>query len=327
MPETPTSDEPSTAPRVLVLHDRPEDFRDLLEVRFPDLPIAYACAPDEVQGALESLRATIVFSIKHPGFPGPTHRPIMTFPSVEWVQVGGSGYEHLLPWDGGRLRVTNCAGVLAPYLAETVTGAMILLNGGFIRYLDQQRRALWQPNPFRSLRGQSLLVVGLGRIGGLVAAHARALGMRILAVRRTQAPHPAVDALFAPADLHAALAQADVVTLHLRLTEETRHLIGRRALAAMKPGALLINTARGAVVDEAALVDALESGHLGGAYLDVFEEEPLPPENPLWRLENVFLTPHASDNVENWPRRFAEFFADNLERRLSGAPLLNLVET
>ena len=108
---------------------------------------------------------------------------------------------------------------------------------------------------------------------------------------------------------------------------QPRHVIGRRALAAMKPGALLINTARGPIVDESALSEALRSGHLGGAYLDVFEEEPLPPDSPLWRLENVILTPHASDNVTNWPRRFAEFFADNLERRRSGAPLLNLVET
>jgi phosphoglycerate dehydrogenase-like enzyme len=315
-----------TKPAVLVLHDRPEDFRDLLAARFPGLPITYAGTPAEVLPALEAARPAVVFSIKHNEFPGAGHRPILTFPTVKWIQVGGSGYEHLLPWDADRLTVTNCAGVLSRFLAESVTGAMIMLNGGFVRYLDQQRATVWRMHAFRPLSEQTLLVVGLGQIGGHVAANAKALGMRVLAIRRTQSPHPAVDDLFPPEALHEVLGQADIVSLHLRLSEETRHLIDARALAAMRPGALLVNTARGPIVDQAAMIEALESGRLGGAYLDVFETEPLPPESPLWRLGNVIVTPHAAENIADWPRRFAAFFADNLDRWRAGEPLENLVK-
>jgi phosphoglycerate dehydrogenase-like enzyme len=313
-------------PSVLVLHDRPDDFRDLLRARFPDLAIAYATTPEEVAPALEEARPEVVFSIKQPDFPGSTHRPAVDFASVRWFQVGGSGFEHIVPWDGGRLTVTNCAGVLSRFLAETVTGAMLMLNGGFPRYLRQQAEALWAPHPFRPISDQTLLVVGLGEIGGQVAANAKALGMRVLGIRRRQEPHPAVDELLPPDALFDALARADVVSLHLRLGEETRGLFGRRAFAAMRPGALFINTARGPIVEEAALVEALRSGHLGGAYLDVFETEPLPPESPLWGFETAVLTPHASDNVTDWPRIFAAFFADNLDRWRAGEPLRNRVE-
>jgi phosphoglycerate dehydrogenase-like enzyme len=315
-----------TNPSVLVVYDRPEDFRDLLAARFPDLPIAYAGAPEEVQPALEAARPAVVFSIKHTEFPGETHRPIMDFHTVQWVQVGGSGFEHLLPWDGGRLTVTNCAGVMSRFLAESVTGAMIMLNGNFLRYLDQQRAAVWRMHAFRTLSEQTLLVVGLGKIGGHVAANAKALGIRVLAIRRSRTPHPAVDVLYPPEALHDVLGEADIVSLHLRLSEETRHLMDARALAAMKPGALLVNTARGPIVDEAALIGALEGGHLGGAYLDVFETEPLPPESPLWRLDNVIITPHAAENLADWPWRFAAFFADNLDRWRAGQPLQNVVK-
>ena len=113
------------------------------------------------------------------------------------------------------------------------------------------------------------------------------------------------------------------MSLHVRLNPATRGMLARDELAAMKPGAYLVNTSRGPVVDEAALIEALHSGRLGGAYLDVFETEPLPAESPLWTMPNVLITPHSSDNIHGWPRRFAELFADNLERWRSGEPLLN----
>ena len=111
----------------------------------------------------------------------------------------------------------------------------------------------------------------------------------------------------------------------MRLNAATRAMLSREGLAAMRPGAYLVNTSRGPVVDEAALVDALRSGHLAGAYLDVFETEPLPAESPLWAMPNVLITPHSSDNILGWPRRFAALFADNLERWRAGEPLLNPV--
>ena len=310
---------------VLIAHDNPGDFRDLLAARFPDAEFVYATTAHGVTEALAQHDPEVVFSIKHPGFPDSVHAPIPAHPSVRWIQIGGSGFDHLLPWDTSRIIVTNGAGVLAPYLAESVTGAMLALGCGFLNYAEQQRARQWRPVPFTPLRGRTLLVVGFGRIGECVACNAKALGMRVLAIRGTPAPHPAADEMHGPDALRTMLPEADFVSLHVRLNDATRGLLSREALAVMKPGAYLVNTSRGPVVDETALIDALRSGHLGGAYLDVFETEPLPAESPLWAMPNVLVTPHASDDIHGWPRRFAALFADNLERWRTGEPLLNLV--
>ena len=310
---------------VLIAHNEPDDFRDLLAARYSDVRFVYAATAADVVEGLAAHDPEVVFSVKHPGFPGPAHAPIPHHPSVRWIQVGGSGFDHLAPWDSTRITVTNGAGVLAPYLAESVTAAMLALGCGFPNYAAQQREGRWRPVSFTPLRGRTLLVVGFGRIGECVARNAKALGMRVLATRATPAPHPAADEMHGPDALASLLAQADFVSLHVRLDAATRGLFSRELIAAMKPGACLVNTSRGAVVDEAALIDALRSGHLGGAYLDVFETEPLPAESPLWEMRNVIITPHASDNIVGWPRRFAELFADNLERWRAGEPLLNVV--
>ena len=310
---------------VLIAHNEPDDFRDLLAERFPDLGFVYATTAEEVVEGLRAHDPEAVFSIKHPGSPDPVHAPISRHPSVRWIQVGGSGFDHLAPWDAGRITVTNGAGVLAPYLAESVTGAMLALACGFPNYAAQQRERRWRPVSFTPLRGRTLLVVGFGRIGECVARNAKALGMRVLATRATPAPHPSADEVHGPDALPGLLPRADFASLHVRLDEATRGLLSREAIAAMKRGACLVNTSRGAVVDEAALIDALRSGHLAGAYLDVFETEPLPAESPLWSLPNVIVTPHASDNIVGWPRRFAELFADNLDRWRAGEPLRNVV--
>ena len=310
---------------VLVAHDMPADFRDLLESRFPETAFRYATCAAEVLSALEDCDPEVVFSIKHTGFPGEGHRPAIEHPSVRWLHIGGSGYDHLQGWDGERVTVTNSVGVLSAFLAESVIGGMLAVNGRLPAYVRQQARRVWRPHGFRSLSEQTLLVVGVGHIGGHVAEKAKALGMHVLAIRRSRAPHPAVDELLAPEALHDALGRADVVSLHVRATEETRRLMDRRAFAAMKPSAILINTARGSVVDEAALIEALATGRLGGAYLDVFESEPLLESSPLWTMENVLLTPHASELVVGWTSKLAHMFADNLDRWRAGEPLMNIV--
>ena len=311
---------------VLIAYDQPDEFRDLLSVRFPDVEFVYATNARGVREALAEHDPEVAFSIKHPGFPSPAHAPIPAHPSVRWIQIGGSGFDHLLPWDAARVTVTNGTGVLAPYLAESVTGAMLALGCGFLSYVEQQRARQWKPVAFTPLRDRTLLAVGFGKIGECVACNAKALGMRVVGIRATPAPHPAVNEMHGPEALHALLPAADFVSLHVRLNDATRGLISRTALAAMKPGAYLVNTSRGPIVDETALIGALRSGHLGGAYLDVFETEPLPAESPLWDMPNVLITPHASDNIHGWSRRFAALFADNLDRWRAGERLLNLVK-
>ena len=310
---------------VLIAHSDPADFRDLLTARFPDVEFVYAATAQGVTDSLARHDPEVAFSIKHPGFPGSAHTSIPAHPSVRWIQVGGSGFDHLLPWDTSRITVTNGAGVLAPYLAESVTGGMLALGCGFLNYFEQQRARRWNPLAFTPLRDRTLLVVGFGKIGECVARNAKALGMRVLAIRGTPAPHPAADEMHGPDALPALLPRADFVSLHVRLNPATRGLLSSEGIAAMKPGAYLVNTSRGPVVDEAALIDALRSGHLAGAYLDVFETEPLPAESPLWSMPNVLITPHSSDNIHGWPARFAGLFADNLERWRAGEPLMNRV--
>jgi phosphoglycerate dehydrogenase-like enzyme len=308
---------------VLVIHDRPEDFSEMLVRRFPDIDFTFAPDLDQLPGRLGEINPQIVFSIAQPHFLGQPQRVAASHPSVEWLHIGGSGYEQFLPWPRLDLHVSNSAGVLARYLAETVIGGILAINGRFPVYLDQQRRHLWQQYAFRSLSEQTLLIVGLGAVGSHLATFAKGLGMRVLAIRRQQEPHPSVDGIYPPERLQDLLGQADVVSLHVRLADDTRHLINRQTLSRFKPGALLINTARGGVIDEPALIEALQSGHLGGAYLDVFETEPLPQASPLWTLPNVLITPHVSDSVTNWQMLFAEFFAENLERWCQGKQLRN----
>lgn len=312
--------------QVLIVWDRPEDFRDLLTRRFPDVNFEFAASVEDVTAALERSGPEVVLSIKHERFPVATHQLAAAHPGVRWLQVGGSGYDHLASVDLSHLALTNAAGVLAPFLAETVTGMMLAWNNHLFQYRDQQRDRLWRPLPFVPLQDRTLLVVGAGAIGQCVARNAGALGMRVLGANRSGAPVAGIDAMYRLANVDQALPEADYVAVHLRLNEETRHFIDRQRLRAMKPGAFFINTARGPVVDSDALAAALEAGRLSGAYLDVFDTEPLPADSPFWGMDNVIITPHAADAVTDWPRRFAAFFADNLERWLNDQPLLNQVQ-
>jgi phosphoglycerate dehydrogenase-like enzyme len=179
----------------------------------------------------------------------------------------------------------------------------------------------------RQVAGKTLAVVGLGGIGREVARLGRALGMRVIGTRRSSEPVEHVDRLYSPRELHAVLAESDVVVLASQLTAETHHLLDAAAFAALKPGAFLVNVARGELIDEAALTDALRSGQVGGFAADVYEGEfdHGPPE-ALLAFENVILTPHTSGMTEHPPTGPLEIFGENLRRSLAGEPLLNRVD-
>ena len=311
--------------KILIAHTSPEDFRNDLLSRFPDDDIHFTDRPDELVADLARHQPEAVFTIKQKSFPPQYHPAIPSCPSVRWIQVGGSGYEHIGRWDADRTRVTNCAGVLARFLAETVTGAMITLNNNTFTFRDQQREKVWQTHLFRPLVGQTLLIVGLGHIGGWLAHNAKALGMHVIAIRNSDTPHPSVDEMYRPDALKELVGRADVVSLHVRHTPQTEGMVNAEVIANMRPGSMLINTSRGPVVDEPALLDGLRSGQIGSAYLDVFNTEPLPTEHPFWGMDNVLLTPHASDHVHEWPAIFGRFFGDNLELYKVNKPLNNEV--
>ena len=204
--------------------------------------------------------------------------------------------------------------------------AMLMWNFGFPTYLEQQRDRLWRQNSWVSLSQKTVLIVGVGSIGSAVATLAKSFGMRVLGIRNSLLPVNDVDEVFGLDDLYNVLPGADYVCIHVPLTDRTRHLIGRDEFQCMKSNAVLINTARGGVVDEAALADALVNKRIAGAYLDVFETEPLPKDSTLWDLPNLVISPHVSDSVANWQDRFIDFFMSNLERWQAGRQLLNTVD-
>ncbi|MCB2012901.1 MAG: D-2-hydroxyacid dehydrogenase [Geminicoccaceae bacterium] len=312
--------------RLLIAHSGADLYLDALGHSHPRLDIAVARSPGELADILGGdFRPTMAFSCTTFSFARHLHRPIVESPGLRWLHVGGAGFEHFSGFDAGRILVTNGRGVLAEFQADTIMGAIIALNHDFAAFRKAQADRRFEPRAVRPLAGQKLAIVGAGAIGCALAGRARAHGLHVIAVSRGGGLPPGFDEVRPFAQLGRSLADADIVSLNLPLTDATRGLVGRPLLMAMKEDALLVNTARGAVIDEPALVAVLEEGRFRGVYLDVFESEPLSPDSPLWGMERVFLTPHCSDQVSDWEERHAAFFMDNLARRLAGEPLLNVV--
>ena len=249
---------------------------------------------------------------------------------LRWVQAVNVGINRMLfpAIVESDVVLTNARGAAEDPIAETVVGFIVAMAKGFRRMFDDQRAHAWGHRELQRLAGLRLLVVGPGPIGRAIArAACEGLGMRAEAVGRSaRAGDEIFDSIHARDDLHAALMEADYVVDTLPLTQATAHLFDAAAFAAMKPTARFLNVGRGATVDEPALIEALTSGRIAGAALDVFEEEPLPSESPLWDLENVIVCPHMSGYVEGWDGDFAAVFYDNVGRWLRGHPLRNVVD-
>jgi D-2-hydroxyacid dehydrogenase (NADP+) len=253
---------------------------------------------------------------------------------LRWMHAAGAGVERyeLAQIAARGVMLTNSSGVSAPNMAEHVLGMMIALTRRFPRLLRAQSRREWRDEETHrevgELQGQTVLIAGIGDIGCAVAQRAAAFGMRVNGLRRRAdaTPPAGFDRVFALADLPAALADADHVVVTLPNTPHSRGLFDAAAFAAMKPGAAIYNVGRGTVIDTAALIAALESGHLGGAGLDVTDPEPLPAESPLWDMENVLITAHTSGATPRFWERQADLIADNIRRIQRGDAPRNLVD-
>jgi phosphoglycerate dehydrogenase-like enzyme len=313
-------------PRVLLLHDRAHTHADILQSRFGDLELAICADQSALEDTLTRFKPEVVFSFKFNINQPLPHEAIFSCESVRWVHVAGAGIEHLCAWDASRIKVTNSAGVLSPYMAEYVVCAMLMANFGFPQYRNQQMQHQWRQHAWRPIDQRTALLVGLGRMGARVAARAKQNGMKILGVRSRNEQVENVDETYSVDELGDAAARADFVCLHVPLTDATRGLIGAEIFQRMKPSAWLINTARGPVVNEADLITALTEKQIAGAILDVFGTEPLPKNSPIWDLENAWITPHVSDSIADWERPMCELFCDNLERLIMGGELKNLVD-
>jgi phosphoglycerate dehydrogenase-like enzyme len=245
---------------------------------------------------------------------------------LRWLHTFSAGVDN--PWFQGLrargVRLTTSSGANAVPIAHTVVLYLLALSRDLARWQDAQRRRAWETHELVDLQGMTLGIVGLGPIGLEVARLGAALRMRVIGVRRTPAGDEPCET-WPMARLDELLAQVDALVLALPLTDDTRHLLDARRLALLKRGAWLVNVGRGGLIDEAALVAALQNGQLGGAGLDVFEVEPLPSESPLWSMPNVIVTPHnAGDSPANLHRATA-IFLDNLMRFARGEALCNEV--
>lgn len=256
-------------------------------------------------------------------------------PRLRWLQVGGDGVDHLrgAPVMRSDVIVTNTRVFETP-MAEYVVASVLAYYRDFPRMWERfQRGRAWPKSQWAEYAGdeaagKTMAIIGYGSVGRKLARLARALEMTVIATRRSLAA-PAVEdgvEVHPAAALREVLARADVVVVCLPLTEETEGLIGETELRAMKPTAYLVNVGRGKVIQEAALVRALEEGWIGGAGLDVHARTPLPPDSPLFDLPNVILTPHMSGVTQPYYGRLTNLFCENLRRYLAGGPLLNVVD-
>jgi phosphoglycerate dehydrogenase-like enzyme len=255
----------------------------------------------------------------------------MNCPRLRWVQGTSAGIGGLLERTGlaaTPIQFTTAAGVHGVPLAEFALLGLLYLAKGGPRLRRQQMARHWERHASGQLAGSRALLVGLGGVGREVARLLAAAGVDVCGAGRAGRGYqvPGVTSYRPVSDLRSALPEADALILACPLTRQTSGLIGREELSLMKQGAVLVNLARGQVVDEPALIDALNSGHLGGACLDVFDTEPLPASSPLWELDNVLISPHSAATVRAENRLLTDLFIDNLRRFLAGEPLRNVFD-
>ncbi len=252
-------------------------------------------------------------------------------PHLKWIQLTSAGADRLLNsgFIEGGVTVTTVSGLHATPIGEFIIGSMLMWAKGAPRSMRAQLKREWTRFAPTELYGKTVGIVGIGHIGAEAGRLAKAFGCRVIATRRSATQitsEPYADEILPASQLDRLLGESDYVVLSMPLTPETRGMIAEPQLRAMKPSAMLINIARGPVVVEADLLRALREGWIAGAALDVFDQEPLPAEHPLWEMDNVILTPHISGGTEIYNKRATEIFAANLRRYFSNHPLENTVD-
>jgi D-2-hydroxyacid dehydrogenase (NADP+) len=310
------------------LWNPPPEMPERLRARWPEMRVVHLPKYDNLAAELPDTDIFVGFSL----------RPEQFLPArkLKWLHSTAAGVGQLMYPElrQSGIEVTNASGVHRIPMAEHILGTLIALARRFPDCFRYQQRSRWAQQDLwnapvrpRELRGQILLFIGFGAIGGEVAKAIRPLGMRVWAVTRSgRAEEGLAEQLFPASKLHEALSQADFIVLAAPETPETRQMISAPEFALMKPSAYFVNVSRGALVDEPALISALEQRKIAGAALDVASEEPLPPESPLWKLDNAFITPHISAVSEHLWDRQTDLLMENLERWFTGSELLNRVD-
>ncbi|MGA2744129.1 MAG: D-2-hydroxyacid dehydrogenase [Candidatus Sulfotelmatobacter sp.] len=248
---------------------------------------------------------------------------------LRWIHSRAAGLDNLLFPElvESPILLTNGRGVFSASLGEFVLAAILYFAKDFRRLVRNQVASVWEQFDVQEIAGQMVGILGYGDIGRAVAGRVHAMGMRVLATKRLPdgSTDPLVERFYKPEERREMIALCDYIVATAPLTEETRHMISGAEFAVMKPTAVVINVGRGPVIDEAALIRALSANRIKGAGLDVFEHEPLPAGHPLYKLENVLLSPHCADHTADWQDQAMRFFLQQYDRFEKGEPLKNIV--
>jgi len=258
----------------------------------------------------------------------PTANLATVAPNLKWIHCIGAGVEHLCPmdWVPEGVVITNNKGAHADKAGEYALMAVLMLHNKMPAILTHQREASWESLFSTPIAGKTVGLIGVGSIGGGAAVQLSKMPLHIIGVSRHGRAHPNVDEMHAMDALDEVLPRMDYIFVSLPATPETDGLFGRERLRLLKPGAGIVNVGRGATFDYEALANLLASGHLSGAIVDVFDQEPLPPESPLWSAPNLVVTPHVSaDDGDRYVPITLQLFFENLRRYLAGQPLENMV--
>jgi phosphoglycerate dehydrogenase-like enzyme len=313
---------------LLVVSDPSAAYLKLLEKLPPDTHVIVSNDPARLREAAPQADVVLNAEFRDPAlfleaFPHATR--------ARWMHSVSAGVEHILTPEIIRspAPLTNGRGVFRWPLGEWAVAAMLYFAYDLRRMIRSQEAQIWEAFDTEELHGATLGIVGYGAIGRATAERARPFGMRIVALRRRpelSAGDALIDRAYAPAEIREMLAECDYVVAAAPDTGSTRGLIGETEIAVMKPNAVIVNIGRGPVIDEAALIRALESRRIRGAGLDVFDTEPLPEGHAFYRLPNVLLSPHTADHTPGWRDAAIQCFLDNFERFRAGQPLENVVD-
>ncbi len=253
-------------------------------------------------------------------------------PKLKWIHIGGTGIDPYIASGifDGNVTVTNSRGAVAIPIAEHALTFIMMLAKKAPQLLENKRKRLWEPFNTMEVRNRTVGLIGLGAIGSEIAKLARGCGMRVIATRKSSTQHESgvagVDELYPGKDLPRLLGESDFVVIAAPLTPETKGMINEQTLHMMKSTAYLINIARGQIVNQPDLIKALREGWIAGAGLDVFEKEPLPPDNEMWQLPNVVMSFHMAGFTDTNHQRVIDLFKNNLRRYLAGEKLFNIVD-
>lgn len=303
-----------------VLETQKDEVTARLSEALPQAIVVFAgCADDVPLGA----EFDVVITPTLPWLP----RALARLEAYGWIHFLSAGVEKIwaMDFDKSRPLMTKSSGVHGAPMSEYAIGAMLYFTKQFGRFHDQARRAKWQRGWLDELTGKQLTVLGLGHIGQSLARRANAFDMVVTGTLRQMRPVANVDRVVTLEEIGDELARTDFLVCCLPLTEATRGLVGDSLLSQLKPGAVLIDISRGGVVKGEAVLRALNTGRLNGAALDVFEQQPLPAESPLWRREDILITPHVSGTTPHYLTRALDVLVANLQAQAAGAPLVTPV--